>query len=273
MQKQENKRIIMSEVNIMIQTVDLPQERRQDILEELRRNGKVVAVELSKRYQVSIDTIRRDLRDLAEAGLLKRVHGGALPITPITASYAERNRQDPSVKKRLARVAQQVIRDGQLIMFGGGTTNAEIARQLSKDLHATVVTVSPQIAVDLSTYAHLEVILIGGRLNKDELIITGAEAVEQLKGFQADICFLGVCSIHPEVGFTTNVYEEVALEQTLIEQSGEVVATVSADKLGTIAPYIVSPIDRITHIITEEQVSEDVLVPYRLQGVQVLQSD
>lgn len=252
---------------------DLPQERRQHILEDLRRQGKVVAIELSKRYGVSQDTIRRDLSALASQGLLKRVHGGALPTSPSNVPFVERDKQQISAKAALARAARELVQDGQVIIFGSGTTNAEIAKNLPPDLHATAVTASPQIALYLAQYQNIEVVLIGGRLNKRELITADAAAVAQMKQFKADICFLGVCSLHPEVGYTNNVYEEVEMARTLIEQSGEVVATVTADKLGTISSYVVSSIDRITHIITEAGVADEVLAPYEVQGIQVIRAE
>lgn len=255
-----------------MRTTDLPQERRQNILTELRINGKVVAHELSESYGVSEDTIRRDLRELASLGLLKRVHGGALPIAPSNAPYMERDKEPSTTKEVLARVAGDLVKDGQLIIFGGGTTNAKIAKHLPVNLQATAVTASPQIALHLARYQYVEVILIGGRLNKKELIATDAYAVAQMRQFKADICFLGVCSIHPEAGYTINLYEEVTLAHTLIEQSGDVVATVTASKLGTVAPFFVSPIDQITHIITESQVGDEVLAPYRAQGIHILKA-
>jgi DeoR/GlpR family transcriptional regulator of sugar metabolism len=257
---------------MMVRTTDSPQERRQNILEDLRLNGKVVAIEQSRLYGVSVDTIRRDLGELASAGLLRRVHGGALPISPSTAPYAERDRHALGAKVALALAARELARDGQVIIFGGGTTNSAIARHLPPNLRATAVTASPGIALDLANYQHIQVILIGGRLNKTELLAADAEAVAQMKRFMADICFLGVCSIHPEVGYSVNNYEEVTMARTLIQQSGEVVATVTAEKLGTIAPFIAAPIDKITHIITEKQVADEALAPYILQGVQVVKA-
>lgn len=256
-----------------MQTIDLPQERREAILAELRRKGKVIATELSTLYGVSEDTIRRDLRELASEGLLKRVHGGALPINVTSAPYFERDKQQFAAKTALARAASKLVQDGQLILFAGGTTNAEIAKNLPLDLHATVVIISPLIALYLAEYPRIDVILIGGRMNKRELVTSDASAIAQLKRFQADICFLGVCSIHPEVGITTNLYDEVLVDRMLIEQSGMVAAAVTADKLGTIAPFNVAAVDSLTHIITEGQTADANLLPYRSLGIQVIKAD
>lgn len=253
-------------------SVDLCEERRDLILEELRRNGKVVAVELSSRFDVSEDTIRRDLGELAAAGLLKRVHGGALPLTPSRGPYYVRDRQHLEVKPCLAQAASELVKDGQLILFGGGTMNAEIAKNLPLDLHATAVTTSPLIALYLLEYTHVEVILVGGRMNRRELVTCDAEAAAKIRSFQADICFLGVCGVHPQVGITSTLYEEVDLVRGLIEQSGEVVATLTADKLGAIAPFIVAPAENITHIVTEQEVPEETLAPYRALGIRIIQA-
>lgn len=255
-----------------MQKTNLPQERRQNILEDLRLDGKVVAVELSQRYGISKDTIRRDLREMAAAGLLKRVHGGALPVSPSAAPYSERAQRPSTAKTQLASTASALVQDGQLVVFGSGTTNLEIAKQLPPDLKITAVTASPQIALILANYRYVEVVLIGGRLNKTEFIATDAEAVAQMQRFQADICFLGVCSIHPERGITANNYEEVAMMRTLIDHSGEVVAAVTVDKLGTVAPFAVAPIDAITHIVTENHVTDGVLALYQAQGIEVLRT-
>jgi DeoR/GlpR family transcriptional regulator of sugar metabolism len=255
-----------------MRTANLPQERRQNILEDLHINGKVIAIELSERYSVSEDTIRRDLRQLASTGMLKRVHGGALPLAPSSAPYTVREKVPSPTKEILACAAADLVQDGQLIIFGGGTTNAEIAKHLAVNLRATAVTASPQIALYLAQYQHLEVILVGGRLNKMELVATDAEAVAQMRRFQADICFLGVCSIHPEAGVTANLYEETSLSHAIIEQSGDIVATVTANKLDTVAPFLVSSIDEITHIITESQVTDVRLAPYRARGIRFLKA-
>lgn len=256
-----------------MQNFDLPEERREAILADLHRNGRVVAAELSAQYGVSEDTIRRDLRELAAEGLLKRVHGGALPITTTSGPYYERDKTQFAAKAALARAASKLVQDGQLILFGGGTTNAEVAKNLPFDLRATVATISPLIALYLAEYPGVDVIQIGGRVNKRELIACDANAVKQLKNFQADICFLGVCSIHPDVGITTNLYDDVIIDRMLIEQSGEVVAAVTADKLGTVAPFNVAPVDSLTHIITENQVENEKILPYRSMGIQVIQAD
>ena len=251
--------------------VDLPQQRREQILNRLRQEGKVVAAELCRAFGVSEDTIRRDLHALEEAGLLKRVHGGALPLVS-TPAYAERQAQFQTEKRALARAAAALIRDGQVILFGAGTTNLEVAHHLPPSLRATAIAVSPQAALALSVYPNLEVILIGGRLDKHNLVVTDSAAVEQIRQFHADLCFLGICSLHPEAGFTVNNYEEVMIDRVMIAQSNDVVAVTLAQKLGTISAYTVGPLSEITHIVTEAHTTEQTLEPYRSLGIEIVRA-
>ena len=249
----------------------LSAERRQHILETLRRDGKVLATELSVALHVSEDTIRRDLRELAESGLLQRVHGGALPSSPAAASYAARQQQAPSAKAAIARAAARLLRDGQVILLDGGTTTLQVAQHLPIDLRATVITNSPPIAVALAEHPEIEIILIGGRLYKRSLVTIGAATVEALRMVRADICMLGVCSLHPEAGISVPDLEEAHVKRAMIAGAAEVVALASAEKLGTAAPYIVGPLSELTHLVTERSVAENALAAYRALGVTVVQ--
>jgi DeoR/GlpR family transcriptional regulator of sugar metabolism len=248
----------------------LTAERRQYILERLRHEGKVVASELSVALEVSEDTIRRDLRELAEAGQLQRVHGGALPRSPGIASYEVRQTHATSAKAAIAHAAVQLMRDGQVIMLDGGTTTLQVAQQIPRSLRATVVTNSPPIAEVLADHPCAELVLIGGRLFKQSRVVVGAAATEAIRSVRADLCVLGVCSLHPEVGISVTDLEEAHTKRAMVAVSAEVVALADGEKLGTIAPYLVGPIHELTHLVTEREVPEAVLAPYRQQGVIVV---
>jgi DeoR/GlpR family transcriptional regulator of sugar metabolism len=248
----------------------LTAERRQYILEALQRDGKVLASQLSTSLNVSEDTIRRDLRELADAGLLQRVHGGALPRSPASASFAARQRQAPVAKQAIARAAAQLVHDGQVILLDGGTTTLQVAQQLALDLRATVITNSPPIAVALASHPYVEVIVVGGRLYKHSLVTLGAAAIETLRTIRADICMLGVCSLHPQDGISVPDLEEAYVKRAMIAGSAEVVALASAEKLGTASPYLVGPIDDLTHIVTECSASEAVLAAYRVHRITII---
>jgi DeoR/GlpR family transcriptional regulator of sugar metabolism len=248
----------------------LKEERQRLILETLRQQGKVLASALCESLNVSEDTIRRDLKELAENGILQRVHGGAMLRLP-NMDYNERRIQATEAKSEIAHAAVRLVQNGQVIIMDGGTTTLEIARQLPENLRATIITNSPSVALALTEYADVEVILVGGKLYKKSRVCVGVEAVEALKSVRADLCFLGICSLHPEVGISVPEREELYTKRAMIASSAEVVALASAEKLYTVAPYIVGPLKELTHLITESSVSEEQLAPYMRVGITIIQ--
>jgi DeoR/GlpR family transcriptional regulator of sugar metabolism len=247
----------------------LTEERRRVILEGLHRDGRIVASELSAALDVSIDTVRRDLRELADAGLLRRVHGGALPAAVGAAPYAARLEQGPGAKTAIAEATSRLFHDGQVILLDAGTTTLEVARRLPPDLDATVITNSPPVALALAEHPRIAVNVLGGSLAKDAKALVGAATVEALRSVRADILVLGVCSLHPEIGITVIELEESYVKKAMIANAAEVVAVSSADKLGSAAPYVIAPIEELTYLVTEE-CEADRLDAYRNAGVEVV---
>jgi DeoR/GlpR family transcriptional regulator of sugar metabolism len=222
---------------------------------------------------VSEDTIRRDLRKLAQAGLLQRVHGGALPSSPAATNYTARQSQSTMAKAAIAQAAAQLVTTGQVIILDGGTTTLYVAQCLPADLQATVVTNSPPIAVALANHPGVEVLLVGGRLDKRSLVSIGAVTLEAFRMIRADLCMLGICSLHPEVGITVPDLEEAYVKRAMIASAAEVVALASVEKLGTAATYTVGALTELTHLVTEPGVPDELLAPYRALGITVVNSE
>jgi DeoR/GlpR family transcriptional regulator of sugar metabolism len=250
----------------------LAAERRQRILDSLASNGKVVAAELTNTLQVSHDTIRRDLQELADAGLLRRVHGGALPPNLIALGYAERERQAPLAKRALAKAGVRLLRPDAVIVLSGGTSVVELAREVPHELRATVFTTSAPVAIELAGRPHLDVHLIGGRFEKAALETAGPDAVDAIRAVQADLCFFSVWAVHPDVGVSVGHVDDVPTLRAMIAGAAEVVAVATADKLGTAAPFVVSPIQELTHLVTERAAADALVTPYERVGVTVLRA-
>jgi DeoR/GlpR family transcriptional regulator of sugar metabolism len=212
----------------------LTEERRERILAMLRRDGRVLAVDLSRTLGVSDDTIRRDLDAMAEMGLLQRVHGGALRRALINEDYTARQADEAVAKQAIAQAMAELIRPGQIVILDGGTTSLAIARHLPKNLEATIVTTSPPVAIALATYPGIEVITIGGRLYRYAMVAVGASTVTELREIRADLCILGVLALHPEVGISVIDREEAAVKRAMMEGAAAVVAPATANKLGTV---------------------------------------
>lgn len=248
----------------------LTDERRSVILERLGTQGRVLAADLTSELEVSADTIRRDLRELDEAGLLRRVHGGALPRHGDATPFATRARRAPEAKTSIARRAAACVRDGQVVVLDGGTTTLELARALRDDLSAHVITTSPPIALALADHPGLEVTVVGGTLRPNALVTVGASTIEALRMIRADLVFLGVCGLHPEIGVTTEDLEERHVKAAMIDGAAEVVALADHDKLGTAMPVVVAPLSAVTQLVTDAEVDDAALAPYRAAGIEIL---
>ena len=247
----------------------LTSQRKQHLLDILKRDGQIVAKTLSADLGLSEDTIRRDLRELAREGRLQRVHGGALPSSPAVVDYAGRQRLAPREKVAIGRAAAAMVQPGQVVILDGGTTTLQLARHLPPDLVATVVTHSPSIAVELVEHPKVEVVVLGGRLFKHSVVTMGAAAIEAVSRIRADLYFMGVTGIHPEAGLTTGDLEEAHMKRALSERAAETIVLVSAEKLGAASPYGIVPLSEISGIVVEAGVPAESVAPYERLGITV----
>lgn len=247
----------------------LTKQRRQHILAVLKRDGQIVAKALADELDLSEDTIRRDLRDLAQEGLLQRVHGGALPASPAVVDFPQRQQIATEAKRLIGRTAAQMIQPGQVVILDGGTTAVQIARHLPPQLSATIVTHSPSIAVELAPHPRVEVILIGGRLFKHSVVAVGAAAIEALSHIHADLYLMGVTGVHAKVGLSTGDLEEAYVKRALSDRAAETLVLASREKLGVASAYVIAPVTQVSGLIVEPDVDEGVLQPYRELGLTV----
>jgi DeoR/GlpR family transcriptional regulator of sugar metabolism len=250
----------------------LTTQRKKQILALLKRDGQVIAKDVSRSMDVSEDTIRRDLRELAQDGLLQRVHGGALPASPAMADFAGREAITAEGKVAIGRTAAKMIRAGQVVILDGGTTAREIARHIAQDLKATVVTHSPTIALELVNHPHVAVILIGGRMFKHSVVAVGAAAIEAISHIHADTYFMGVTGVHPKTGLTTGDFEEAAVKRALSHASAETFVLASSEKLNAASPYAVVPLSEVSGIITERSTPAALTRPYEMMKIPVIRT-
>ncbi|AGB82645.1 transcriptional regulator of sugar metabolism [Serratia sp. FGI94] len=250
----------------------LTSQRKKLILEKLAREGQVLAKQLSETFGLSEDTIRRDLRELDSEGLLQRVHGGALPVSPAIAPFAERNQQESGAKRAIARAAAAMILPGQVAIVDGGTTSAELVKQLPLSLQATIVTHSPSVAVGLVDHPQIEVILIGGRLYKHSIVTVGAAAVEAMSYIRADLYFMGVTGVHPSAGLSTGDLEEAYIKRALAARAAETVVLASAAKLNAASQYAIGDITLAQSIIVERDTDQALISPLQQAGISVIKA-
>ncbi|WP_127508140.1 DeoR/GlpR family DNA-binding transcription regulator [Actinoplanes solisilvae] len=229
----------------------LPAERRDLLLGRLSAEGKIVAKDFAFELGIAEDTIRRDLREMAAAGLCQRVYGGALPAAPAAADYATRTAVAPDSKKRVALVAASLIRPGMTVLLDGGTTALAVAGALPADLPATIVTHSVTVAAALVSHPSVEVLVLGGRLFKHSAVTSGAAAAEAARLVSADLFLLGVTGVHHEAGLTTGDADEAAMKRTLASRAAETYVMASSEKIGAASPYVVLPLAEVAGVITD----------------------
>jgi DeoR/GlpR family transcriptional regulator of sugar metabolism len=232
----------------------LVSERRDLLLARLRTDGKLIARDLALELGVSEDSIRRDLRDLAAAGLCQRVYGGAMPASPALADYTARAGVEPDSKRSVANRAVALIRPGHRVILDGGTTTLAVARALPPTLQATVITHSPTIAAALVAHPTVEILLLGGRIYKHSAVACGAATVEAASGITADLFLLGVTGVHADHGLTTGDPEEAAMKRALAARAAETYVLASAEKLGAVSAYKVLDVAEVSGIVTESGV-------------------
>jgi DeoR/GlpR family transcriptional regulator of sugar metabolism len=134
------------------------------------------------------------------------------------------------------------------------------------------VTNNLPVAAALMHHPEIEVQVLGGRLKKDAQAMIGVPVVEALRQFRPDLCVLGVCNLHPEIGISMVDVEEAYVKRAMIEQAAEVVAMVGAAKLGTAAPYVIGPLRVLTYLVTDGSIEQHVLAPYQEQGIMVIRT-
>jgi DeoR/GlpR family transcriptional regulator of sugar metabolism len=229
----------------------LAAERKTYLLDRLAKDGKVVAKDAARELGISEDSVRRDLRELAAAGLCRRVYGGALPAAPAQAAYEERTRINPEAKDKVAAAAAALIHPGMTVVLDGGTTALRVARGLRPDLNVTIVTHSPTVAVELLTKPGVETVLIGGRIFRHSAVAAGAAAVEAALQVNADLFLLGVTGVSDRFGLTTGDSDEAVIKRTFAQRSAETFVLASSEKIGAASPFQVVPLDAVTGVITD----------------------
>jgi DeoR/GlpR family transcriptional regulator of sugar metabolism len=247
----------------------LKRERQEFILHQINLHNKVLSTDLSQKLNVSDDTVRRDLNELAEFGKLLKVHGGAISKS-FRNSFQHSNIYSLENKKTIAQKAAALIQDGMFVLTSGGTTIIELARCLPENLQATFITGSLQAAYEYVQHPNIEVILIGDRISRSAQLTIGADAVAKIKQFNADLCFLGINAIDAQHGLTDSDWEVAQVKKAMIEQSAKVVALAISEKLNTTQKIQVCDLSSIDILITELPPDAPPLEDYKTKQVEVI---
>lgn len=242
-------------------------ERLKKIVEQVARENKVSLESLSKLLKVSNDTIRRDIRELSDNGLLKAVRGGAIHTSPLPPIYKERELMNVEQKNIIALKVLEFIKPDQVILIDAGTTTTAVTQALPKNIPLTVITHSLPVASILTEYPLIEVLFIGGQLNKRTFSMVGYETIQAIRGIRADLCLMGICSIDLKAGITGADYQDSQIKKAMIETSKYIIATSVYEKVGNSDPYYICAANAIDVFVTDKDPSGDDLNQFKEAGV------
>ncbi len=248
----------------------LKRERQAYILHQVNLHNKVLSSSLSEEINVSEDTIRRDLQELADEGKIIKVHGGALSQSFNYINYPSSKVYSHNHKRTIARKAVNLIKDGMFILTTGGTTIIELARILPPQLKATFISGSIPAVLEYLHHPNIDVILIGDRVSRNSKISVGGDAIAKIKQLRADLCLLGVNAINTASGITDNDWDIVQIKKAMIESSQKTICMTISEKINSFQPIQVCPISGISTLVTELEPEDPLLEPYRQAGIEVL---
>jgi DeoR family fructose operon transcriptional repressor len=247
------------------------EERKQAILELLEENSKMTVQDLRDYFEVSAATIRNDLRELANAGLLTRTHGGALCILKAgfeLNSYQKVVKNLPQ-KQAIAKKALDYIVDGDTIAIDTGTTTLEFAKLLSSKKHLTIIVNDIEIARCLEDETDAVIILVGGHVRRNFNCTVGPVAIKSLSGLNVDTAFMATNGLTVKRGLTTPDINQAEIKRAMIDIAAEVIVLCDGSKIGNTAFAQVSSIERVKRIITDDTADEAEINNIVSYGIQV----
>ena len=250
----------------------LREERHLKILQELQNHGQVTATELSEAFGVSEITIRRDLRELADDGLLRRIYGGAVTVHPdqTEPSVVQRISDNEEFKKIIGRAAAELVHDGDLVFIGSGSTTTYVARNLIGKEKITVVTNALNIGSELAMAEDITVIIIGGLMRSSELSMVGHIAERALQEVRLDKIILGIPAIHFEKGLTNDYLPEVMTDRTLLGMTNKVILVADHTKFDKVCSAYLAPITSITTLVTDYLTDKQYLDKIKDLGISIV---
>jgi len=230
-----------------------PNPRQAAMLELVQRRGAVSIEALAERFGVTLQTIRRDVKLLAEAGLLARFHGGVQAPSSTTENIAYRRRRElnAGAKRRIARTVAEMIPPGSALFLNIGTTTEAIARELLHHRGLRVITNNLNVAAIMSTNAECEVIVAGGVVRPRDQGIVGEATVDFIRQFRVDIGLIGISGIEADGSLRDFDYREVKVARAIVDQSREVWLAADHSKFNRPAMVELGHLDQIHSLITD----------------------
>lgn len=247
------------------------EERQAKIAELLKEQSSIKVNELSTIFNVSESTIRRDLQDMEERGLLTRTHGGAVGVekTNFEPTFREKEDEKLDEKSKIGEIASAMIEDGDTIILDSGTTTLEMARRIQAK-NITVITNSIDIASELSNKENIELIVTGGTLRITTRAMVGHITEATLKNFRVDKAFVGANGISIEEGITTPNLAEAQTKKSMMNVANKVIVVADSSKFNKVCFSVICPIRAVNAIVTSGDLDSDIMKNFEDVGVEII---
>ena len=247
-------------------------------MQELLQHANISVEELAELLNASAASVRRDLAQLEERGLVHRTHGGAklagqTQYEPFRfdSSFQEREGRFAEEKRRIGIAAAELIRQHDTVGFTAGTTTTQVARCIRHRTGIHIITNAVNIGMELSNQVALDVTLTGGTMRwAGAFSLTGPTAMEMLTGVFLDKAFIGACGVDPVRGATTIEPDEAAVFRFMARQAKQVVVVADSSKIAMISPALICPVADIDVLITDSGITSEALASFKANGVQVI---
>jgi DeoR family transcriptional regulator, fructose operon transcriptional repressor len=252
------------------------EERHQAIAEMVASRGRVAVTELASRFNVTTETVRRDLSQLERLQLVRRVHGGAVSLRSVTMlepRLSDRDQERTPEKDRIAQAAVALLpQGGGTLLIDAGSTTARLASRLPATDPWTVITHSVPIAAILAPLPHVELHLLPGRVRTATQAAVGHETVQAIGQFRADLAFLGTNGVSVRHGLSTPDSEEAATKRALVEGGQRVVVLADATKVGQERAVRFAGLDEVDVLVTDDAISHSDVLAFEAAGLDVVEA-
>ncbi|MBF4766000.1 DeoR/GlpR transcriptional regulator [Nocardioides islandensis] len=249
-------------------------ERQQAMTQLVRQRGRISVVELAERYDVTTETVRRDLSMLEDRHLIRRVHGGAVPadaLTLIEAGLPDRDVSRIEQKQRIAAAAVDLLpRADSTVILDAGSTTVRLSRLLPPNLRMTVITHAVPIAAQLAGSPHIELHVLPGRVRRHTHAAVGTETIEALEQVRADLAFVGTNGITVEHGLSTPDRTEAAVKRAIIERARRTVVLADSSKIGVERTIKFAELSDVDTLVTDKEISASDRRAIEHAGVEVI---
>ena len=248
----------------------LKEERQQTILTEVELHNRILLTDIAETLDVSIDTVRRDVKELDAEKKLRKVHGGAISLGFTTNSARNTNIYALEDKTTIAKKAITMLKEGAVIFIDGGTTCLEMTRLIPETLQLTCFTISLPVAMELSKKTNITVIYIGGQIAKEAQISIGANAIHNLSEIRVDFSFIGTGYVDATYGLTEFDWDIVQIKKAVIKASKKTVLLSISEKLNSQHRYKTCDINAINTMITELAPENEILTAFKNNDIRIL---